>query len=147
MSELGRRYGNGLQLINILRDAHTDLQAGRCYFPLQELREIGLEPGDILMEPGRFEFVFGKWREEAQRGLTAGMNYVHAIHPRRIRGAAALPALIGARTLSLLHAAGPGVLQRNIKVPRREVRSMLWRLASSFASRETLNQMFLEALE
>ena len=30
MLALGRRYGMGLQLINILRDAGTDLRAGRC---------------------------------------------------------------------------------------------------------------------
>ncbi len=147
MSELGRRYGSGLQLINILRDAHTDLRAGRCYFPAEELHEIGLEPGDILIEPGRLEFVFDQWREEAQRGLTAGMNYVHAIQPRRVRGATALPALIGARTLALLHAAGPGVLQRSIKVPRAEVRGMLWRVAVTLASKEELNRMFLAAVE
>src|SRR4029077_10064780 len=33
MLELGKRYGKGLQLINILRDAGADLRAGRCYFP------------------------------------------------------------------------------------------------------------------
>jgi farnesyl-diphosphate farnesyltransferase len=147
MSDLGKRYGNGLPLINILRDAHSDLRAGRCYFPLQELKEIGLEPAHIMLEPGRFEFVLENWREEAQRGLTAGMNYVHAIRNRRLRAATALPALIGARTLSLLRAAGPSELQRNIKVPRSEVRAMFLRVATTLASRETLNKIFLDALE
>jgi farnesyl-diphosphate farnesyltransferase len=146
MLELGRRYGSGLQLINILRDAHRDLQNGRCYFPMTELQQIGVEPGEIVLQSGRFEIVFEKWREEAQRGVTAGMNYVHAIRSRRIRGATALPALIGARTLALLHAAGPSVLHRNIKVPRSEVRAMLWRVASTFASTDALNRTFLEAL-
>lgn len=146
MSDLGKRYGNGLQLINILRDAHSDLQAGRCYFPLQELKEIGLEPAHILLEPSRFEFVLERWRDEAQRGLVAGMNYVHAIRNRRVRGATALPALIGARTLALMRAAGPRTeLHRNIKTPRREVRSMFWRVAGTLASRETLNKIFLAA--
>ena len=147
MSDLGKRYGNGLQLINILRDAHSDLRAGRCYFPLQELKEIGLEPAHIMLEPGRFEFVLEKWREEAQRGLTAGMNYVHAIRNRRLSTATALPALIGARTLSLLRAAGSTELQRNIKVPRSEVRAMFLRVATTLASREALNKIFLAALE
>jgi len=148
MSDLGKRYGNGLQLINILRDAHSDLHAGRCYFPLQELKEIGLEPAHILAEPSRFEFILEKWRDEAQHGLTAGMNYVHAIRNRRVRGATALPALIGARTLALMRAAGPRTeLHRNIKTPRREVRSMLWRVAGTLASRETLTKMFTAALE
>src|ERR1700738_3822734 len=33
MLKLGKRYGMGLQLINILRDAGADLRGGRCYFP------------------------------------------------------------------------------------------------------------------
>src|SRR6202011_3675399 len=37
MFDLGKRYGVGLQLINILRDAGSDLKAGRCSFPADEL--------------------------------------------------------------------------------------------------------------
>jgi farnesyl-diphosphate farnesyltransferase len=147
MSDLGKRYGNGLQLINILRDAYSDLHSGRCYFPMQELQEVGLEPSEILLEPARLVFILKKWREEAQRGLTAGMRYVHAIRNRRLRGATALPALIGARTLSLLRAAGPAELHRTIKVPRREVRAIVTRVAVSAAGRESLNQIFLRGLE
>ncbi|MDP9099316.1 MAG: squalene/phytoene synthase family protein, partial [Verrucomicrobiota bacterium] len=33
LRELGVRYGQGLQLVNILRDAGDDLRHGRCYFP------------------------------------------------------------------------------------------------------------------
>jgi farnesyl-diphosphate farnesyltransferase len=142
MEELGKRYGVGLQLINILRDAYSDLQAGRCYFPLQELEEVGLTPSGILLEPGRFEFIFKKWREEAQRGLVTGMTYVHAIHNRRIRAATALPALIGTRTLSILQAAGPMELHRQLKVPRHEVRAMIAKLAVTLAAQRSLQTMF-----
>ena len=142
MAELGKRYGNGLQLINILRDAHSDLQAGRCYFPIQELEGIGIDPSEILLEPSRFEFILEKWREEAQRGLIAGMSYVHAIRTRRIRGATALPALIGARTLSMVRAAGPTELHRTIKVPRHEVRAMIARLAITLGGRGSVQRMF-----
>jgi farnesyl-diphosphate farnesyltransferase len=142
MAELGKRYGNGLQLINILRDAHSDLQLGRCYFPIQELEEVGIDPSHILLEPGRFEFILEKWREEAQRGLSAGMSYVHAIRNPRIRGATALPALIGARTLSMLRAAGPTELHRTIKVPRHEVRAMIARLAITLGARGAVQRMF-----
>ncbi len=142
MAELGKRYGNGLQLINILRDAHSDLQAGRRYFPIQELEEIGIDPSQILIEPGRFEFILEKWREEARRGLIAGMSYVHAIRNPRIRGATGLPALIGARTLSMLRAAGPTELHRTIKVPRHEVRAMIARLAITLGGRGSVQRMF-----
>jgi farnesyl-diphosphate farnesyltransferase len=146
MLELGKQYGNGLQLINILRDAPSDLHAGRCYFPIQELEEVGLDPKHILVEPGRFEFVLEKWRAEAQRGLTAGINYVHAIRHRRIRGATALPALIGARTLALLRAAGPTELHRKIKVPRAEVRAIIFRVAITLADRQSIQKMFRDLL-
>lgn len=142
MAELGKRYGNGLQLINILRDAHSDLQAGRCYFPVQELEEVGIDPSHILLEPDRFEFILEKWRAEAQRGLIAGMMYVHGIQNRRIRIATALPALIGARTLSMLRAAGPTELYRKIKVPRHEVRAMIARLVITLGDQGAIQRMF-----
>jgi farnesyl-diphosphate farnesyltransferase len=47
------------------------------------------------------------------------MEYSRAITNRRVRAATVLPALIGARTLALLNAAGPTALQRTLKVPRR----------------------------
>jgi len=142
MLDLGKRYGNGLQLINILRDAPSDLHAGRCYFPMQELEEVGLEPTQILREPARFEFVLEKWQEEAERGLRAGLSYVHAIRNRRLRGATALPALIGARTLALLRAAGPAELHRAIKVPRSEVRAIVARLVITLAEQSQIETMF-----
>src|SRR5260370_3411450 len=79
MAELGKRYGNGLQLINILRDAHSDLQAGRCYFPIQEVGESGSDPTPILLEPGRVEFLLEKRDHEAQHALTPRMSFLHTI--------------------------------------------------------------------
>jgi farnesyl-diphosphate farnesyltransferase len=142
MRELGRHYGIGLQLINILRDAHGDLRAGRCYFPEDELIEIGLAPLDILGHPMAFKPIFEKWLGAAEKGLQAGMRYVDAIRERRVRAATALPALIGARTLALLRAAGPKALQEKIKVPRKEVRGMLASVAITLARRKTLAEMF-----
>jgi farnesyl-diphosphate farnesyltransferase len=37
---LGRDFGKGLQLINILRDYPVDLQAGRSYLPISNLTEV-----------------------------------------------------------------------------------------------------------
>ncbi len=58
------------------------------------------------------------WREKAERELIAGLDYACAIRPWRVRLATALPALIGARTLSLLRAAGPEVFGHKVKVSR-----------------------------
>ena len=98
MIELGKNYGNGLQLVNILRDAHVDLAHGRCYFPEEELKEAGLAPSEILQNPERLEPIYRKWLDEAERDLNFGMGYVRAVRHRRVRAATALPALIGMRT-------------------------------------------------
>jgi farnesyl-diphosphate farnesyltransferase len=139
MLALGRRYGMALQLINVLRDAGSDLRAGRCYFPEHELNAAHLTPSQILCEPERFQPIYRTWLEKAKAGLESGMEYSRAIENRRMRAATVLPALIGARTLALLDAAGPMALHRTVKVPRREVRAMVLRLALTAASRQQIN--------
>ena len=142
MSELGKRYGMGLQLINILRDAGSDLRHGRCYFPEEELTAVRMTPAEILREPDRFRPIFRKWREKAEEALESGMQYARAIRNRRVRAATVLPALIGARTLALLRDAGATALHRQIKVPRKEVRSMISSVAMTLAARSELETMF-----
>jgi len=145
MLALGRRYGMGLQLINVVRDAGTDLRAGRCYFPEAELGAIGLSAAQILSESDRFQPIYQRWMEKARDGLACGMQYSRAIRNRRVRAATVLPALIGARTLALLRKAGASALHQTIKVPRREVRSMIVSLAIHLASREKIEAIFEQA--
>ena len=142
MRDLGREYGKGLQLINILRDAGSDLANGRCYFPKAELEACGLTPNELISSHAKVAPIFDKWRKRAERGVTAGMDYCGAIRPARVRFATALPALIGARTLALLRHAGTEALQQKIKVPRREVRAILSSTALSAASPRTLRKNF-----
>ena len=146
MLALGKRYGMALQLINVLRDAGSDLRVGRCYFPEYELNAAHLTPSQILSEPERFQPIYRTWLEKARAGLESGMEYSRAIENRRVRAATVLPALIGARTLALLNAAGPGALERTMKVPRSEVRQMMWSLAMTFVSRNRMATMFKRAI-
>lgn len=125
MSALGVQYGQGLQLVNILRDAGDDLRNRRCYFPADELDSLGLSPMQILADPAQVEPVMNKWRDKAERGIEAGKEYARAIRNRRVRFATALPAKIGGQTLALLRDAGASALTRRIKVPRGEVRKMI----------------------
>ena len=145
MLALGQRYGMALQLINVLRDAGSDLRAGRCYFPEHELSAVHLTPSQILSEPERFQPIYRTWLEKAKAGLISGMEYSRAIKNRRVRGATVLPALIGARTLALLNASGPAALQRTVKVPRSEVRAMILSLGLALASRRRIDAMFERA--
>src|SRR6266576_556750 len=142
MLALGKRYGMALQLINVLRDAGSDLRAGRCYFPEYELNAAHLATSQILSEPERFQPIYRTWLEKAKAGLECGMQYSRAIQNGGVRAATVLPALIGARTLALLHAAGPMALQYTVKVPRSEVRAMIVSLTLTLASRRHINTMF-----
>ena len=140
MLQLGVKYGQGLQLINILRDAGTDLRHGRCYFPADRLHSLGIAPEEILLEPAHATPIIQEWREKAERGIEAGIDYACAIRNRRIRFATALPALIGARTLALLRDAGTEVFDLRVKVPRSEVRKLI--LATALASPRSLRATF-----
>jgi farnesyl-diphosphate farnesyltransferase len=145
MLALGKRYGMGLQLVNVLRDAGADLRAGRCYFPEYELNAAHLTASQILSDAKRFQPIYRTWLEKAKAGLECGMQYSRAIENRRVRAATVLPALIGTRTISLLDAAGAAALQQTVKVPRREVRGMILSLALTLASRNQIDTMFERA--
>ena len=142
MLTLGKRYGVALQLINILRDAGSDLRAGRCYFPEEELISARLTAAQILFEPERFHPIYRNWAEKAERGLECGMQYSRAIRNRRVRAATVLPALIGARTLALLHEAGATMLDRRVKVSRSYVRGIIASLAMTLASQSRIDTIF-----
>ncbi len=142
MLSLGREYGQGLQLVNILRDAGADLRAGRCYLPADELRSLAVTPEELLAQPQRAEPLLRAWRERAEQGMAAGLEYACAIRPWRVRLATALPALIGARTLALLRIAGPRAFTEKVKVSRAEVRQIMFQTARTLASRRSLRAGF-----
>jgi len=140
MLELGRNYGRGLQLVNILRDAGGDLRAGRCYFPEDELRVANLSASDLLNAPAAFLPIYLRWIAEARAGLDAGLEYAIAINPPRVRVATVLPAMIGVRTLSLIEESGLGALRTRVKVPRSEVRGMIASTTITLASQSRLRR-------
>ncbi|MBI1178070.1 farnesyl-diphosphate farnesyltransferase [bacterium] len=118
-------FGQGLQLINILRDLPRDLRRGRCYFPKDKLDEVGLQPEDLLdpENEDRFRMIYDAYLDFAEARLAAGWEYTNAL-PRqfaRLRLACAWPILIGRRTLDLLRAnpvLDPAI---EVKIPRSEV--------------------------
>ena len=145
MRALGRAYGMGLQLVNVLRDAGPDLAAGRCYLPGDDLHAAGLQPNEVASRPDRFAVVRAPWLARAQAGLESGLRYAQAVNNRRVRAASALPALLGARTLALLRADPSAGLAGKVKVPRAEVRAMLARMALGLAGRALLARLFAQA--
>ncbi len=127
----GVRFGQGLQLVNILRDLPADLRKGRCYIPEVMLAAVGLAPVDLLdpeNEP-RFRPIYNGWLDRAQANLTAGGEYTLALpwSAVRVRLACAWPLLIGAKTLERLRRRRVLDATQRIKVTRKEIRSLMLR--------------------
>ena len=140
----------GLQRLNILRDAGADLAAGRCYWPTDTLATAGLTPQMLAKaaQTGHADTLqalaplYERWVKHTQSQLADGMRYALALKPLRLRLASALPALIGARTLALLRQAGPMALTRRVKMPRHEMRHLMWQIALGWGSPATLDRLF-----
>ncbi len=131
----GARFGQGLQLVNVLRDLPRDLRIGRCYLPASELAALGLVPQDLLNAASlpRVRPLLDALIDEALLRLDEGRAYTLAVPRReaRLRLASLWPLLIGLGTLARLRRAenllDPAV---TVKVSRGEVR---WLLARSLA--------------
>ena len=123
------RFGKGLQLVNILRDLPIDLRKGRCYIPVDRLKELGLQPADLLQvsnESG-FKPLYEHYLNLAQSHLIAGWNYTNTV-PRnqvRVRLACAWPILIGVDTIRRMRAENILDANRRIKISRAEVRRIM----------------------
>lgn len=136
----GRRYGRGLQLVNVLRDLPRDLRDGKCLLPADELAACGLEARDLL-DPGaqaRLSPVLERWERRALRGLLAGLVYTVRL-PRgawSLRTATALPAAIGLATLRRLSRSDRRLdPSLTIRVTRPELRGIVLRTALVSARR------------
>jgi farnesyl-diphosphate farnesyltransferase len=123
MEALGRSYGQGLQLVNVLRDAHEDWHRGRCYLP-----------GSADESPGEVWSGSSRWRELAASRLHDGLAYCQHLQGRRLAFASGLPALLGLLTLRKLEKASWEDLRNKVKIPRRMVRkAMVAALVASLA--------------
>ena len=97
MRRAGVRYGQGLQLVNILRDVQEDAARGRSY--LCSDAEV--------------------WLNRAERYLQDGVDYSTRLGSFRLRFASMLPAVLGLATLRQLRL--PEKAQRRVKISRRSV--------------------------
>lgn len=125
----GIRFGQGLQLVNILRDLPNDLRQGRCYIPAKRLAEHGLKAVDLLSPENQpaFQALYEQYLRKAAACLEDGWSYTCSIPwgCGRVRLACAWPILIGIKTLCRLSRAKilePGL---RVKVTRRDVRNIM----------------------
>lgn len=126
MSEVGVRFGKGLQLTNIVKDIASDLQKGRCYIPEMMLTEAALKPRDLLDQSNlpRFRPVLSKLVRLAVEHLDQGWLYTMAIprYETRLRLACMWPILSAGESLKLVlnspELLNPAV---KVKIPRSKV--------------------------
>lgn len=125
----GVQFGQGLQLVNILRDLPSDLRIGRCYLPQDRLNDLGLDPVDLL-DPANEEKLRPLYHSlitKAEANLGDAWGYVLDL-PRswiRLRLACAWPVLIGVKTLNKLRIANVLYPDTRIKVSRQEVKQIV----------------------
>jgi len=113
---LGRNYGKGLQLVNILRDLPVDLEAGRCYLPVADPTDR-----DALLACHR------QWLARARKWIGEGKTYAATLNSRRLRAATVLPALLAEKTFDSLTDASWDDLLEKIRIPRKAVYQSLAR--------------------
>jgi farnesyl-diphosphate farnesyltransferase len=136
MERHGMRYGQGLQLVNILRDLPADLRAGRCYLPADELRRAGVEPAALPASPALARPIFDRWLAVAERRLDDGLHYLRALRSPRLRAGVFLPWHLGVKTLDLLRTQNPLTAPQRLKVPRSAVRAaLLLAVPTAFSNR------------
>ena len=149
MRQRGKRFGQGLQMTNILRDFRADLEIGRCYFPTPALTAAGLTLEDLRAHraPTRSRELFQHYLRVALEHYQEGWSYTLSIPRRlpRLRLACAWPLLLGLRTLALLHVSpDPYAPGSHHKVTRPEVRSILRRSALRVGSNRGLERLYRE---
>ncbi len=112
MAQAAARYGQGLQLVNILRDIEEDAARGRAY--LASFR------GKSETYPCKASLEM--WRNRAFWYLRDGLDYARRLETFRLRFTAMLPALLGQKTLRLIaQRAG----EERVKISRKAVYATL----------------------
>lgn len=153
LMRLGRRYGQGLQRLNLLRDCAADLAMGRCYWPADELAALELDASRLARALSQgdpqvlhaLRDLYERTLDRISAELLEGLHYSQALRNWRLRAASALPALIGLRTVAGLRQRGPQALVQPYKVPRREVRTLLLQLPWAVTTPERLRCLFERA--
>lgn len=147
MRRRGVRFGQGLQLTNVLRDLARDLRIGRCFLPREDLSALGLTP-DNLLDPGAIARLRPLLRDLLRRTLehlAEGWAYTLTI-PRgemRMRLACIWPLFIGLRTLHRIWEA-PNLLDpgARVRVSRPAVYAILARSSALAWSDHALDRYY-----
>ncbi len=143
LERLGIRFGQGLQLVNILRDFQKDLSMGRCYLPKERWALTDWTPQDNDSDNAAFKVL---WRDHVQLALDClsdGWTYTLALPSSwtRVRLSCSWPILLGIRTLQPL-AHPPAPQSKPSKVQRSEVYEIMIRTMISYPFPKVWNGLF-----
>lgn len=130
MRRLGMRFGQGLQMTNILKDLASDLARGRCYLPQTLLKAQGVAPRDLRedLPAEKLRSLLAPEVRLTLSHLQEGWAYILAIPRRalRLRLACLWPHLFAVKTLDrIYHAHGLLNPRRRVKISRREVYTVM----------------------
>lgn len=130
LSQLGVRFGQGLQMTNILKDMGKDLAIGRCYVPEPLLAQYDIRIAELCdaTDLEKFRPVLARLVQHTIEHLDQACSYIQQL-PRctvRLRLSCMWPLLFAIRTLkevcraeTLLHP------QSRIKISRRTVYTII----------------------
>lgn len=120
MRTLGRHYGKGLQLTNIIRDIPEDYENGRLYLPAPETSLKAQITAST------------SWIKKAESYLKDGVHYSRTLPAGRLRLGTELPAHLALETLKRLRETPPEQRKEHVKISRNTVykeglKLLLWR--------------------
>jgi farnesyl-diphosphate farnesyltransferase len=147
MRNRGMRFGQGLQMTNVLRDVAQDLRIGRCYLPRQDLARVGLAPEDLL-DPAavvRLRVLLPELVALTLSRYAEGWSYILSIPATeiRLRLACTWPHFIGLRTLERVQGSRDLLDPRvTVKIPRPAVYAILLRSAVTVWSDASLERYY-----
>ena len=148
LERLGIRFGQGLQLVNILRDFQGDLSMGRCYLPKDRWKSTGWTPEQNNFDNPAFRSLWKDHVRMAMDCLSDGWTYTLALPQSwtRVRLSCSWPILLGVRTLQPL-ANPPSPQSKPAKVLRGEVYEIMIRTIVSCPFPKVWNGLYNRFME
>jgi len=135
MEENAQSFALLLQLVNVAKDAATDLEEeNNVYYPLELLREQGLDHGDVGDETNVDALVpvIERITERAESYLDGAQTWLEAMPKTRgnTLSAWAIPFLLAVGTIRELRERPADVIkQGNVKIDRQEVHAVCQQFA------------------
>lgn len=135
---LATSFGQGLQLVNILRDLPQDIAHKRCYLPKEQIVRLFLPQENLAKHINLLQPLVHQWSHIAEGNLLDGWAYILSLKHRRLRATLILPVLLGFATLDKLKTGTYLSLKQPIKVSKGTARIIMFLGVCGFFSTHLL---------